>query len=613
MLLKSITFCCLMLSVQTQNPFLRDYNSGVLYLPDNLPLSLPLSAPLPNPNELDQNAIRNIFSNEQQKQKRPTTTVEIEKSLVSEVGTSVEQERPYGDKRNNLVNRQISTFPPPGRETAQQYRPQAQPFLSQNAPNIQTSQQQPVFYDRPSAFQSAQQQSKPEISLSRPSVAVPQSELNRPAIQQTGRPGISQPLQNLPQRTQERPNIQQNIPVQSQSSAGFQIQPPSSSDFNYPTQQASGYNTLLYSVTNFGVNMLKAIDNVHSGNAVISPFSITVLLGLLQQGAVGKTQAQITNVLQMAPDVTPAKYASISENIKARSSPNVLKVANNIFISENFAIKPEFRKVAVDSFGSEVTTVSFSGAGAVRQINSWVASRTDNRIEKLLAPDAIDYTTQMVLVNAIYFKGLWEVPFRPETTKPKDFHLSNGQVKTAQFMRMRKLFKTGVDKTTNAKVILLPFERDEYQLMVILPSELVGVKNTLASLTDYRLTSYLGFKTMDTELELPKFTIRADTDLSVILKSLGLTDMFRRDYSDLSGVGSYGPHTPHISSAVHSAMLSIDEKGGTAAAATSFAAVALSYDDPAVQFSVNRPFIAVLWDSKSSLPIFMAKIEDPQQ
>lgn len=89
--------------------------------------------------------------------------------------------------------------------------------------------------------------------------------------------------------------------------------------------------------------------------------------------------------------------------------------------------------------------------------------------------------------------------------------------------------------------------------------------------------------------------------------------MFRRDYSDLSGVGAYGAHGPHISSAVHSAVLSIDEQGGSAAAATSFAAVALSYDDPAVEFKVNRPFIAVLWDAKSSLPLFMAKIEDPQQ
>lgn len=94
---------------------------------------------------------------------------------------------------------------------------------------------------------------------------------------------------------------------------------------------------------------------------------------------------------------------------------------------------------------------------------------------------------------------------------------------------------------------------------------------------------------------------------------LNVTDLFRRDYSELDGIGHYGPKAPYISSAVHSACLSIDEKGGTAAAATAFAAVALSYDDPDVEFNVNRPFIAVLWDTQSTLPLFMAKIEDPLQ
>lgn len=94
---------------------------------------------------------------------------------------------------------------------------------------------------------------------------------------------------------------------------------------------------------------------------------------------------------------------------------------------------------------------------------------------------------------------------------------------------------------------------------------------------------------------------------------MGVTGMFRRDNSELDGIGRLGAQAPYISSALHSAFLSIDEKGGTAAAATSFAAVALSYDDPDIGFKVNRPFIAVLWDKQSSLPLFMAKIEEPLQ
>lgn len=83
--------------------------------------------------------------------------------------------------------------------------------------------------------------------------------------------------------------------------------------------------------------------------------------------------------------------------------------------------------------------------------------------------------------------------------------------------------------------------------------------------------------------------------------------------AELFGLGTFREFSPQVSSAVHSAVLSIDEKGGSAAAATSFGVVALSFDDPAVVFKANRPFLAVLWDTALSLPLFMAKIEDPTE
>lgn len=91
---------------------------------------------------------------------------------------------------------------------------------------------------------------------------------------------------------------------------------------------------------------------------------------------------------------------------------------------------------------------------------------------------------------------------------------------------------------------------------------------------------------------------------------MGISKLFAG--SDLSNIGiSQASQSPQVSTAVHSASLTIDEEGGSASAATAFAAVALSNDDASVTFKANRPFLAVLWDGKSRLPLFMAKIEDP--
>lgn len=49
---------------------------------------------------------------------------------------------------------------------------------------------------------------------------------------------------------------------------------------------------------------------------VLSPFSITTLLALLQQGALGQTQEEITAALQMTSANSASAYSTISQDIK---------------------------------------------------------------------------------------------------------------------------------------------------------------------------------------------------------------------------------------------------------------------------------------------------------
>lgn len=92
---------------------------------------------------------------------------------------------------------------------------------------------------------------------------------------------------------------------------------------------------------------------------------------------------------------------------------------------------------------------------------------------------------------------------------------------------------------------------------------------------------------------------------------MGITNIFSQQ-AELSALGIYRANSPQVSAAVHSAMLSIDEEGGTAAAATAVSAVALSFDhESLLSFNADRPFLAVLWDNQAILPLFMAKVENP--
>lgn len=73
-------------------------------------------------------------------------------------------------------------------------------------------------------------------------------------------------------------------------------------------------------------------------------------------------------------------------DFQKRSSRNILRVANNVYLADDFALSPAFKRTAQRNFGSEVTPIRFSNEDAVSKINRWVAERTNSQIPQLLPP-----------------------------------------------------------------------------------------------------------------------------------------------------------------------------------------------------------------------------------
>lgn len=77
---------------------------------------------------------------------------------------------------------------------------------------------------------------------------------------------------------------------------------------------------------------------------------------------------------------------SIFIGFQKRSSHNILKIANNIFVADSFNINFGFQNIATNNFKSEVKSLSFvRPALAAQTINNWIASKTNNKIDKLLS------------------------------------------------------------------------------------------------------------------------------------------------------------------------------------------------------------------------------------
>lgn len=63
----------------------------------------------------------------------------------------------------------------------------------------------------------------------------------------------------------------------------------------------------------------------------------------------------------------------------------------------------------------------------------------------------------MIVLNVLYFKGLWNKKFDKDGTLNKDFHTTNG-THLVPMMTQDEYFKYGVLSEIKAKFVELPFE-----------------------------------------------------------------------------------------------------------------------------------------------------------
>lgn len=65
-------------------------------------------------------------------------------------------------------------------------------------------------------------------------------------------------------------------------------------------------------------------------------------------------------------------------------------------------------------------------------------------IPSLIKADVLDPAlTRLVVVNSIYFKGLWKSRFQPESTKMRPFNGGNGNVYKVPMMSQLSIFNMG--------------------------------------------------------------------------------------------------------------------------------------------------------------------------
>ncbi len=96
-----------------------------------------------------------------------------------------------------------------------------------------------------------------------------------------------------------------------------------------------------------------------------------------------------------------------------------------------------FLATLAEQFGTGMRVVDYihDPDGARQAINQWVSDQTHRKIPALIPAGALDATSRLTLVNALYFKAPWFTPFTA-AARPAPFHRVDGTTVDTRMMEL---------------------------------------------------------------------------------------------------------------------------------------------------------------------------------
>jgi serpin B len=349
------------------------------------------------------------------------------------------------------------------------------------------------------------------------------------------------------------------------------------------------------------------------GNVFFSPYSMYTAFAMTYEGAKGQTATELASVFGYPADTAAlrASAAGLKKSLAAASKGAEFTQANSFWMQKGYNFLPGYLQALKKFYAGEGKSADFRGRTEVarKDINAWTAARTGNKIKELFPADSLDALTRLVLVNAVYFKGAWQQPFKKDMTFEADFTKTGGEKVKAQMMSAPGTRDAGYTENDDFQAVRLPYKGGGLSMLVLLPREGKSPADLEKGLDGARLDEIR--KSLNTEkvrVFLPKFSFSSGFKLNSALAGLGMPTAFT-EQADFSGMN--GQKSLYIQNAFHKAFVEVSEEGTEAAAATGVAMGLKSMPMGMLTFRANRPFLFFIEDPKSGLLLFMGRMEDP--
>ena len=348
--------------------------------------------------------------------------------------------------------------------------------------------------------------------------------------------------------------------------------------------------------TTFAISFFKNVNALtpKAENVVVSPYSASVALSMLAEGAQGQTRAEFDNAL--------GGILFKSEDLGSNDTV-VVKSANSVWIDDNFSPRNRYVSLLEKDFDAFLTTLNFADPATLRAINNWCSENTEGKITEIL--DRLDPSNVMVLINALYFNAPWENEFDSSMTSEQTFY---GLTKESKVKLMGQKGYFPYAEMNGFQMIQLPYEGLRYSMYVIFPPKDSDLNKLISKMNEGALNIALdALQMQEVRIFMPRFKAETSMLLNEPLQKMGIKTAFT-SAADFSAIAEMGPLV--LDQVKQKCYIDVSEKGTEAAAVTAVQ-IKLTSARPVVKLPVmrvDRPFVFLIADAENQNILFVGKI-----
>lgn len=426
--------------------------------------------------------------------------------------------------------------------------------------------------------------------------------------------------------------------------------------------------TLARSANEFAVDLFQCYIRRHGDkyiNLLLCPYLIYHSLAMMLVGAQGNTNQQLMKLLRIKQQdvkIRHREFLMLTEQL-IHGNHDFVHLASFIYLDKTIKRTEMFKNILRDYYETKPKKIEFDNVDAtVKTINEDVARTTENIYNDILSrQEAQKLEKSMLLVNAVFFRGFWLSNFTElsrgtfQRSGPRDMRpqtpgssVSQGAIQQQQQARqaapqaekqlsmnivnmMSKLDYLPIlhDEQLDARIIKMPFEASDLQMLVILPNERQSNAAYLcdkisAGKIEQIAQEFSKAKSHTTRVTMPVFCVDSGKiSIQSTLVMMGASDLFDKSRADMSGICEN--KQIWLNKILHRCFIICDNRGSITSsnyekARKRHAATFMQHRDVSLntligvdEFTADHPFMYIIMDSVTRTILLIGMYTDPKE